>query len=233
MYCFDARDNDASTPKRFEAEYRSGDPFDSPVVLLDDVVQVFTLAQNDIDASVSLDVCNGGRVRAALVDSDLLGHVVQVDGPFQKAPRRSQIALGGEKEVDRVAIAIDCAVKIFPVTSHLDVGLVHAPASTNGALASTKHGGQHRQHLDRPSMHCGVVHENTALLHHLLNVAQAQRVGHVPAYAGQHDLQRIVQPFEDLAQGAIDQTFAEIKHGQDCRLCLLRQNRFANRQLLH
>ena len=30
---------------------------------------------------------------------------------------------------------------------------------------------------------------------------------------GEHDFQWIVQPLEDLAQGAIDQTFSEIKHG--------------------
>ena len=39
-------------------------------------------------------------------------------------------------------------------------------------------------------------------------------------------LTRIVKALEDLAQGAVDQTFAEIKHWPDCRLCLLRQNPF-------
>ena len=32
---------------------------------------------------------------------------------------------------------------------------------------------------------------------------------------------------EDLVQSAFEQTFAEIMHGTDCRLCLLRQNPFA------
>src|SRR5450830_1417639 len=67
-------------------------------------------------------------------------------------------------------------------------------------------------------MHGGVVNENTALLHHFLHMSQAQRVGHVPSNAGQHHLQRVVKPFEHLAQGAVDQTFTKIKHGRDCRL---------------
>jgi len=33
-----------------------------------------------------------------------------------------------------------------------------------------------------------------------------------------------VKPFEDLAQVVVNQTLAEIKHGSDCRLCLLQQS---------
>jgi hypothetical protein len=33
------------------------------------------------------------------------------------------------------------------------------------------------QAFDRPAMHRAVVNENTALLHHLLNLAQARRIG--------------------------------------------------------
>ena len=76
-------------------------------------------------------------------------------------------------------------------------------------------------------MNCHVIHENTALLHHLLYVAQAQRVGDIPAHTGQHHFKWVVQPFEHLAQCAADQTLAEIKHGRDCRLCLLQHNRQA------
>src|ERR1035437_6409295 len=113
------------------------------MVLLDDVVEVLVLTHQDVDAGVGLDALNGRRVGAALVNGDLLWHIVQVDG---------------------------------------------------------------------------------ALLHHLLDVAKAQRVSHIPAHAGEHNLKPIVQPFEDLAQAAVDQTLAEIKHGPDCRLCLLQQN---------
>ena len=76
-------------------------------------------------------------------------------------------------------------------------------------------------------MHGGVINENASLLHHLLHMSQAQRIGNVPAYACEHDFQRVVQPFEDLAQSTGDETLAEIKHGPDCRLGLLRQNHAA------
>jgi len=89
---------------------------------------------------------------------------VQVDGALQEPPGRSQISLGGEKEVNRIARAVDGAVEIFPLARNFDVGIIHAPASSHGALAPTEHGGKNRQHLDRPAMNRDVIHENTALL---------------------------------------------------------------------
>ena len=50
-------------------------------------------------------------------------------------------------------------------------------------------------------------------------------MGTLHTSARQHDLQRMAKPFENLAQCAVDQTFAEIKHDPGCRLRLLRQNR--------
>ena len=73
-------------------------------------------------------------------------------------------------------------------------------------------------------MNRNVVHEYTALLHHLLDVAQAQLVRRILAHADEHHLKRIVQPFQNLAKCAADQTLAEIKHGADCRLGLLQHN---------
>ena len=79
--------------------------------------------------------------------------------------------------------------------------------------------------LTAQALHGRVINEYTAILHHLLDVAQAQRVGHVPAHAGQHYFKSVVQPFESLAPCAVDQTLAEIEHGPDCRLCLMQHNR--------
>ena len=59
-----------------------------------DVVQVLVLAHHDVDAGVGFDTFNSGRVGAALVDGDLLWHIVQVDGALQEPPGRSQIPLG-------------------------------------------------------------------------------------------------------------------------------------------
>ena len=49
VHGFDSGDDDSCPPKRLESEYLSGDSFDGPVVLLDDVVQVLVLSHQDID----------------------------------------------------------------------------------------------------------------------------------------------------------------------------------------
>ena len=100
MHCLDTSNGDSSTPKRLEAQHRLGDYFDDGVVLLDDVVQVFVLSHQDVNAGVGIHTFNGRCIRAALVDGDLLGQALQVDGTLPKAPSSSQIALGCEKNVN-------------------------------------------------------------------------------------------------------------------------------------
>jgi hypothetical protein len=63
-------------------------------------------------------------------------------------------------------------------------------------------------------MNCHVIHEDSAFLHHLFDLPKAQRVRYIPAHAGEHNLKRVVQPFEDLAQGAVGEALAEIKNGR-------------------
>ena len=140
------------------------------------------LAHQDINIGVGLDAFNGRRVGAALVNGDLFWHVVQVDGTFQKSPGRSQIALGSEQKINCIARPIHGPVKVLPLTGYLDVGLVHPPAQSNGSFASPENCCQHRQHFDCPAMHRCVVDKYAALLHHFLDVAQTQRVGHVPTH---------------------------------------------------
>ena len=89
MHGFDSGDEDSSGPKGLETQHRFCHSFDGPVVLLDNVVQVFVLAHQDVDAGVGLYAFNGRSIGTALVDGDLLGYAVQVDGALQKAPRRS------------------------------------------------------------------------------------------------------------------------------------------------
>lgn len=54
--------------------------------------------------------------------------------------------------------------------------------------------------LQRPAMHRGMVDDHPAFGHHLLDIAKAQRVGSPPAHALQHDLERVVQSLDYLAQ---------------------------------
>ena len=70
-----------------------GDSFDGAVVLFNDVVQVFVLSHQDVNAGVGLHTFSGRCIGAAIVDCDLLGNALQVDGTLQKAPSSSLVSL--------------------------------------------------------------------------------------------------------------------------------------------
>ena len=91
-----------------------------------------------------------------------------------RSRKRREAALsrfGCEKKVNRIAGAINCSVKVLPLAHDFDVRLVHAPTPTKVSLAPAKDGRHYRQNFDCPLMYGGVVYENAALLHHLLDVA--------------------------------------------------------------
>ena len=170
------------------------------MVLLDDVVEVLRLAQLEGHGAVGLDAHDGGRVGAALVNGDLLGYAMKIHGPFEEPLRRRLVTVRPEQEVHSVAVPINGAVQILPLAADLDAGLVHAPAPADRAVTPPKHRYRHRQDLERPAVHRGAIDEHAAFDHHLLDVAQAQRIRGIPTYAHQHDLQRRVHPLDDLAQ---------------------------------
>jgi len=63
------------------------------VILLDDVVEVFRLAQPDVCAGVGTRALDGRRVGTALVDGDRLRHTVKLDGSLEESPRRSEVSV--------------------------------------------------------------------------------------------------------------------------------------------
>ena len=65
MHDLNPGDQDSGAAEGLEAEHRTGDSFDSAVVLLDEVVELLRLAHLDGQAAVGLDSHDGGRVGAA------------------------------------------------------------------------------------------------------------------------------------------------------------------------
>jgi hypothetical protein len=168
------------------------------VTILLDKVQVLRLARLDGHAAVGHQAVDGRGVRAALVDRDLLGHIVQFDRTLEEAPGRCGVALGREQEIHRLAEPIHRAIQVLPLAADLDVRFVHAPGRAERALAPAHDLRQHRQHLQRPSMHRRMIHGHPTLGHRFFQ-AQTQRVRRVSAHAHQHHLQRVVQPQQHLA----------------------------------
>ena len=84
-----------------------------------------------------MNALDSRRVRATLVDGDLLGHSVQIDGALQKAPGGGTVFLGTKQEIDRVVVTIDGPVQVFPLAwfSFDRFRVAQASASRPGRLA--------------------------------------------------------------------------------------------------
>ncbi len=71
--------------KGFKAEHRTRHPFDAAVILLNDIVQVFTLADLDACAMIVIHLLQARVVRATLINIDQAGFSVLVNRFLQKA----------------------------------------------------------------------------------------------------------------------------------------------------
>ena len=136
--------------ERFEVEHRPGNPFDGAMILLDDVVEVFTLAHQDWYVAPGVDRIDRRLVGAALVHRDLVRIAVRSHCLVEEALCCGHVALGREQEVDGLSLLIDGAVQVFPDAFDLDVGLIHAPAAADWALVFTGHVLDQGQETNRP-----------------------------------------------------------------------------------
>lgn len=82
------------------------------MILLDNVVEIFALADGDRGAVLGIVAHDRRRIGPALVDVDRLGQTVTTNGPSQETLGRLLIALIGEQKVNRLAEFIDSAVQI-------------------------------------------------------------------------------------------------------------------------
>jgi len=177
------------------------------MVLLDNVVEVFALPNHDFGAVLGIRLTDPGLVRSALIDVDDLGNTVVLYGTLEKPAGSVTISFGAEQEVDGVSLLVDGTIPISVLATDLDVRIVQAPsladrADAPFALQFTEGSLEHRNQLDDPAVNRGMIDEHAALLHHLFQIAQTQRVGDVPSHAEQHDVQGKALAL-DHASGAV------------------------------
>src|SRR3954451_16106858 len=114
-----------------EAQPRPDQALHAPMVLLNDVVQVFDLAQpgEPPQLTLALQGRDRGGIGRVLVDRD------RARVPRMRLAQRLAeeplggrgIPLGREQKVDRLAPAVDGAIEVSPAPLHLDVYLIDPP----------------------------------------------------------------------------------------------------------
>jgi hypothetical protein len=134
MHNLNATQNDARAAKVLEPKHLPREAFDSPMVLLDYVVQILDLPNLNGRLAPGIDRMKRGQIGTALVHGYGLGCAVLSDGFIEEAPGGSLVPPGSEQKVDGITRLVRCAIKIFPRAFDLDIGFIHAPALAHRAL---------------------------------------------------------------------------------------------------
>src|SRR3954453_8220479 len=114
-----------------KAQTRPDEALDAPMVLLNDVVQVFDLAQarEAPQLTLALQGRDRGRIGRVLVDRDRarVARMRLAQRLAEEALGGRSIPLGREQEVDRLAPAVHRPIQVGPVALHLDIRFIYPP----------------------------------------------------------------------------------------------------------
>ncbi|MEA3102065.1 MAG: hypothetical protein QOF74_6305 [Caballeronia mineralivorans] len=173
VHQLDAAQNDARAGEVLEPRASNSSAFDGPMVLPDDVVQIFDLTNLDGRLALGVHRVKRGQIGVAFVDGHRLGRAVLTDCLFEEAPASSLVPLGPEQKIDGAARLMRGSVKILPRALDLDIGFInHPPALADRTLVLTKRLFEQRHQLDDPAMYRRMIDANVALSHHFLEIAK-------------------------------------------------------------
>jgi len=112
-----------------------------------------------------------------------------------------RVSFRAQHEIDRLSRRIDGAVEILPLTFDFDVGLINAVGVGVQSQVRTNSFLQLRSIRLNPPVNRRVIEREAAFVHHLFEIAIAESITQIPAYAEKDDLGLIVPPFERIGVG--------------------------------
>jgi hypothetical protein len=93
VHHFDAAQQDPGAAKRFKSQHRPRASLDRPMVLLDEIVEIFGLADLDRRYTISIDGFERGEIGTAFVDGHRLGDAILSDRFFEITPGCSLVPM--------------------------------------------------------------------------------------------------------------------------------------------
>src|SRR5215469_16164526 len=173
---------DTSPLKGSESLARVHPPFDRPMVLLHDVVQVGTGTAATTATELVLplqfhDHLRIGRI-AVYMDHARAGMTRSPQGSLEQDLGCSCIPLRRQPEVNRGAAGIHGTIKIGPNTCHRDLGFVHSPGTIGRLQFAAASLIEFRCVPLHPTPNGGVVHRETAFGDELFDIAIGEGISH-------------------------------------------------------
>jgi len=160
-------------------------PLNRAMILFNAIVQGSTLSDPDrrqlapqliLEPTCRVTGQDGLSISLAADDHDPLGPAVSLEGLAQETLGCGEVSALAELELNGVAIAVDCTIKMPLLTTHFDGRFIQMPFAGNQPLAPVELLQQKRRITDRPMMDDGVVDRDATLGHHFLEISQAQIV---------------------------------------------------------
>jgi hypothetical protein len=103
VHKIDATQKDPCTAKSLESQHGSRASFNRPTVLLDNVVEIFGLADLDGCLAISIDAFECGEIGATFVNVHGRRRAILGDRFFKVTPGCSLVPMGAQQKVDGVA----------------------------------------------------------------------------------------------------------------------------------
>lgn len=185
---FDASKRDTGSSIGVEAEHGAYLALDTAMILFNGVVHIFAGADGDglstlSQPALSFALHASHAIGLATINGDPLWPLVAGESLEQEAFGGSHVAFYTKIDLDHIAITIDGAVQIEPISFDLHIDLVKVPSVCHRALSSIEPVKQLWTEMKDPAMHSGIVHCNAAFSPHFLQIAQAQIVSQIPSHA--------------------------------------------------
>ena len=117
----------------------------------------------------------------------LLRGTVPPDCSWEESFSRSNISPLAQQEINSESVLIDSAIEISPSSVHSDVGFLHTPRCTYRSCVATPALRKLGDIALDPPEDCCMRDSDTALGHHLDEVAVAQLIGDIPSDAENND----------------------------------------------
>jgi hypothetical protein len=165
---FNPAQDHASVVQKLESQNRPDPPLDRPMILFDSIIEVGTLPDPDRLQIASRPILEpvfriAGQhrfsVSLAIIDHDPLGPAMTFKCLAQKPFGCSEVAPLTEPELDRITIAVNCAVVISPLPTNLYVGFVDVPLGSDSSLAGVEAIQKFRRVADNPPMYGSMIEE--------------------------------------------------------------------------
>ncbi len=182
----DASDRDGRVRERLEPSHRRTASLDCPMILLDDVVQIFAGPHFDVTPARML---SAQQPRCAPTRHMTIGSHFAWGAWSVRRERLAKECLCGrnstvaaEQEIDGLALLVDRAVKVVPLRSDGDARLIDSSRRANGSRESVPALLELRNETSDPPKDRRMRDFDAALGHHLHKISIRQPVGDVPAH---------------------------------------------------